>query len=800
MGHIRLDRARTPAFGRVPHGRYVHRDEHQRLGCGLAAPGDHSTPTPTSGWTRSRSTSRARASTRSRRRRICPPSTDPVLIDGYTQPGTSQNTAAFGTNAVLLIELDGGGTLSTGINVSGPAASGSTVQGLAVGGFIQGVRAGSGADNCVVRGNFLGTDATGMLARPDNSGLEIGGNNERHRRHGGRRPKPHLGQYRGHVQRGAPARRRRQQLHRPGQPDRHRRDRTARAAQRRRPGRLRHRQRDRRRRGRSGERRLRQRPLRNVDPGQHRRAGQPRRNRRRRRLPAPQCGGRHPIHSSNDSTIGGILPGKAISLPTTAASGVDVEEGVHNTVRGNSIHDNGLLGINLYTGGSLPKANDAGDVDNGSNNLQNFPILKTVTTGASTHVVGKLDSTPSTTFDLDFYANPVCSNFPREFVEGQTWLGTAPVTTDATGHAAIDVTLPVETETGARIIATATDPSGNTSEFSQRIVFAMTSFVSGPAAGGTPISLIGTDFADPTTMTIGGVPVPVTFGDDHTLQATSPALDPGTVNDLVVTDAGRHDRHAHQGVGGRLPRRPGRPAVLLLRHDPGLERDHGRRRPGPLRRRPAHPAPADGRLPHEGEARPLLRPAALHDPDLHRRPLLLGLRALDQRARRRGHHGRLRQRHHLLPDRPRQAPADGRPAPASTLEGLGYTPPACVTATFGDVPCDSPFAPWIYDLVARNITGGCGGGNYCPADPATRGQMAVFVTKTFGSAMTLAARWPHSSCRRPSAGVCLLPRVVHFGWSGSAVAVGPFALRLPHGVAAPWPPLDDFSIAGQIFR
>ena len=66
-----------------------------------------------------------------------------------------------------------------------------------------------------------------------------------------------------------------------------------------------------------------------------------------------------------------------------------------------------------------------------------------------------------------------------------------------------------------------------------------------------------------------------------------------------------------------------------------------------------------------------------------------------------------------------------------TFEGAAYVPPACVTATFGDVPCDSPFAPWIYELVARNITGGCGGGNYCPANPATRGQMAVFVVKTF---------------------------------------------------------------------
>jgi hypothetical protein len=66
-----------------------------------------------------------------------------------------------------------------------------------------------------------------------------------------------------------------------------------------------------------------------------------------------------------------------------------------------------------------------------------------------------------------------------------------------------------------------------------------------------------------------------------------------------------------------------------------------------------------------------------------------------------------------------------------TLGGVSYTPPACVTPTFDDVPCDSPFAPWIYDLVARGITGGCGNGSYCPTVAATRGQMAVFVVKTF---------------------------------------------------------------------
>jgi len=35
-------------------------------------------------------------------------------------------------------------------------------------------------------------------------------------------------------------------------------------------------------------------------------------------------------------------------------------------------------------------------------------------------------------------------------------------------------------------------------------------------------------------------------------------------------------------------------------------------------------------------------------------------------------------------------------------------------------------------LAAGEATGGCGGGNYCPANPTTRGQMAPFLVKTFG--------------------------------------------------------------------
>ena len=63
--------------------------------------------------------------------------------------------------------------------------------------------------------------------------------------------------------------------------------------------------------------------------------------------------------------------------------------------------------------------------------------------------------------------------------------------------------------------------------------------------------------------------------------------------------------------------------------------------------------------------------------------------------------------------------------------GSSYTPPAC-SGVFGDVACPSQFADWIEELAAEGITGGCGGGDYCPNNPVTRGQMAVFLVKTFG--------------------------------------------------------------------
>jgi glucose/arabinose dehydrogenase len=67
-------------------------------------------------------------------------------------------------------------------------------------------------------------------------------------------------------------------------------------------------------------------------------------------------------------------------------------------------------------------------------------------------------------------------------------------------------------------------------------------------------------------------------------------------------------------------------------------------------------------------------------------------------------------------------------------QGTGYTPPACTNATFSDVPCSSPFAPFVYELVRRGVTAGCGGGAYCATTPVTRAQISVFLSTTFGIA------------------------------------------------------------------
>ena len=133
-----------------------------------------------------------------------------------------------------------------------------------------------------------------------------------------------------------------------------------------------------------------------------------------------------------------------------------------NSIRANSIHLNGSLGIDLDGAGIT--ANDPGDPDTGPNNLQNFPVVTQSIAGATTRIVGTFDSLPDTAFALDFYANAVAD--PSGFGEGARHLGFITVITNEAGNADFDVTFAVATSVGEVITSTATDPAGNTSEFS----------------------------------------------------------------------------------------------------------------------------------------------------------------------------------------------------------------------------------------------------------------------------------------------------------------------------------------------
>src|SRR5262249_40435624 len=71
--------------------------------------------------------------------------------------------------------------------------------------------------------------------------------------------------------------------------------------------------------------------------------------------------------------------------------------------------------------------------------------------------------------------------------------------------------------------------------------------------------------------------------------------------------------------------------------------------------------------------------------------------------------------------------------PFSVVETLPVSP-APATATFNDVPTDHPFFRYIEALHASGITGGCSASPllYCPDNPVTRGQVAVFLAKALG--------------------------------------------------------------------
>ncbi len=63
--------------------------------------------------------------------------------------------------------------------------------------------------------------------------------------------------------------------------------------------------------------------------------------------------------------------------------------------------------------------------------------------------------------------------------------------------------------------------------------------------------------------------------------------------------------------------------------------------------------------------------------------------------------------------------------------GAHYTPPPVGDTGFDDVPVSYWAAAWIKELAFEGITSGCSSDNYCPENSVTRAQMAKFLVLTF---------------------------------------------------------------------
>jgi hypothetical protein len=213
--------------------------------------------------------------------------------------------------------------------------------------------------------------------------------------------------------------------------------------------------------------------------------------------PLGNGGGVSLFYGSSGNTIGGTAPGESnviaystkyagISLDTINSAG-GVASG--DVFRGNSIHDNAGLGIDLGQDGVTLNDSHPGDTS-GPNNWQNFPVLTAAYAGPSTLVTGTLHSTPNSTFTIDFYANPAPDQ--SGYGQGRFYLGSTTATTDSSGNASFTATGLGASSPGQWVSATATDPGGDTSEFCQDVkaVPAPTVLVLNPTASGA-VTLAG---------------------------------------------------------------------------------------------------------------------------------------------------------------------------------------------------------------------------------------------------------------------------------------------------------------------
>ena len=164
------------------------------------------------------------------------------------------------------------------------------------------------------------------------------------------------------------------------------------------------------------------------------------------------------ISRASNNTVGGLAPGAGNTITGNGSDGVLVDTGTGNLIEGNSIYGHPRLGIELLNHGNLSQV------------APTITSASTDTTLNVTSVNGTVFGGPNAAYTVDFYYNNNLD--PTGFGEGQFYLGTITVMTDAGGNGSfstvIDGTMAPNgaAPPGTFVSATATDPNNNTSQFS----------------------------------------------------------------------------------------------------------------------------------------------------------------------------------------------------------------------------------------------------------------------------------------------------------------------------------------------
>jgi CSLREA domain-containing protein len=237
---------------------------------------------------------------------------------------------------------------------------------------------------------------------------------------------------------------------------------------------------------------------------------------------ANASGGIAITNSPANNTIGGAAAGAGNLIAYNTGDGVNIAAaaGSGNAILGNSLHSNTGLGIDLLNDGVT--ANDAGDGDAGPNDLMNFPVIYSASiSGGNVTIIG--EARPGAT--VEFFE---AAADPSGYGEGRTQVGSAVEGSGADSNGAagtVDATANQFTFTfpvgsliaGDPVTATATDASNNTSEFALNVAAAEAA-TSTPTSTATP-----TNTATSThTPTATATPTPTnTATSTHTPTATA---------------------------------------------------------------------------------------------------------------------------------------------------------------------------------------------------------------------------------------------------------------------------------------